>query len=537
MRMRVVLIALVAGLLVSACAAPSPSPSEPTAAPTNAAVAPTSAATPAFSATSVAEVAPTPTNAEPVRPTFTVQRGEIVDQMLLDGRVSQVQQGIAFSEDGILKTIFVNIGDTVEKGQVLAELDMTDLESQLGQARSAFEQDQRAVNQAIAQGQIAVRQAEVELQSAQTGLEKASQPSRPDEILRARAAVQKAEAELQTVRNNMSEAKNQALREMDTAVRKLQITQDLFGHAKLDFEKNPSEKTRDTFIKLRDDLLVAEDDVNKARIAYDTTRSNELSQIAVAEGDVEAARADLELVLARPDRFEVAAAEQLVQQAQINLDAARQQAVTDPELAKQAARSQAEVERIEQQIVGRRLLAPLSGEIIALEAVPGMAVRAASPIMMVGNASMREILVEGPASVEATRNNSRLVVGQEVQISFARYPGQAITGLVARVPGRTAADAVTAENEYAISYDPGDLVLDIGDVAQVEVVLGKVANALWLPPEAVRVNRDRAFVLMLNGAEEQRVEVETGIVTAERVEILKGLIEGDVVLGEAIATR
>lgn len=532
MRVRIVLIALLTGLLFAGCAAPSsPSPSQPTA--------PAAAATPADpfgsaaqSPTSAAEAEPTAA-AEPARPTFTVQRGEIVDQMTLDGRVSQVQQGIAFSEDGILKDVFVAVGDTVEQGQLLAELDLTDLQSQLGQARMVYEQDQRAVNQAIASGQIEVRQAQVDLEAARSNLEEARQPAKPDELSRARAAVQQADAELQTVRNNMSQDKNQALRELETAVTKLQIAQDLYGYARLDFEKRATEENRDLFIKRRDELVAAEDAVRRAQITYDTTRSNEVSQIQRAEGVAAAARAELDRLLAGPDRFAIADAEQLVKQAQINLDAAQQRAVADPELAKQAARSLAEVERIEQQISGRRLLAPLSGEVVALEAVPGMAVRAASPIMMVANSAMREILVEAPATA-AARTNSRLIAGQTVQISFARYPGQAITGLVARVPGRTSADSIEPATEYAISYDPGDLALDIGDLAQVEVVLGKVTGALWLPPEAVRVNRDRAFVLMMSGDEEQRVEITTGVITDERVEILSGLVEGDVVVGEAV---
>lgn len=534
MRVRIVLIALVVGLALSGCAAPAPSASGPgpatTAVPTTGAL-----GAPGLSPTTAAQAEPTAA-AEPARPTFTVQRGEIIDQMTLDGRVAQVQQGVSFAEDGILKTLYVQVGDQVEQGQLLAELDLSDLEARLSEARAIYEQDQRSVNQASARGQILVRQAQLNLEAAQTNLERVRQPARPDEIARARAAVQQAEADLQTVRNNMSQEKNQALREMETAVKQLAHTQDLYNYAKLEFEKHPSEKTRDEFIRLRDELVLAEDAVNRARIAYDTARSNEISNIQRAEGEVAAARAELERLLAGPDPFDIAAAEQQVKEAQINLESARQQAEPDPELAKQAARSLAEVERIQQQIASRRLVAPMSGQIVALEAVPGMAVRAASPIMMIANPSMREILASAPIGAEATRANSRLVVGQAVEITFARYPGQVITGQVARVPNLIVADTVSAATEYAITYNPGDLELDVGDVAQITVVLGRVANALWLPPEAVRVSRDRSFVMVPGDGEDQRVEITTGIVTKDRVEIIRGLSEGDVVLGEAVSS-
>lgn len=539
MRVRTMLSTLVAGLLISACAGQSPSTTAPSST-TSALTAPTTASglgSVGSAPTTASQTTATPTTAEADRPTFTVQRGEIVDQVALSGRVAQVQKGIAFNEDGFLKGVYVSVGDTIEEGQLLAELDLSDLSSQLSQAEVIFQQDQRAVSQASARGRIVVSQAQVDLESARIAAEKTRQPARADEILRAQAAVQQAEADLQTMRNNMSQEKNQALREMEAAAKRLQVTQDLYGYAKLDYEKNPSEKTRDKFIQLRDQLLKDEDDLTRARITYDTARSNEVSQIQHAEGVAAAARADLEQLYAGPDPFAVAEAEQAVKRASINLESAQQQASADPELAKQAARSQAEVERIQQQIEGRRLIAPLAGQIVAMEAVPGMAVRAGAPIMMLANESGREILVEAPTGTEATRTNNRLTVGQQVEVSFARYPGRTITGVIARVPGRADIDTVLPETEYAINYDPGDLTLEVGDLAEVSVVLGRVEKALWLPPAAVRINRERSFVMMMKDGQEQRVDVEIGVTTADQVEILKGLLEGDVVLGEAVATR
>lgn len=532
MRVRIGLITLTAGLLLAGCAAPSAAPPATTAVPT---VEPTAGAVGVGDAAPTSEApstAPTPSTAEPARTIYTVQRGPIVNELVLEGRIAQVQQGLAFGVDGILSQVFVNVGDTVEQGQLIAELDMSDLSSQLNQARAVYEEDQRAASQAVAAGQIVVAQARVDLETAQSELERVRQPAKPDEILRARAAIQSAEADLQTVRNNMSQEKNQAQREMDTSVQRLQAVQEQYAAARLAYEKDPGKTTRDAFDKAREELRVAEDAVNRARIAFDTARSNEISQVQRAEAAVLAAKADLDKLVAGPDRFDIAQAEQAVKRAQIALTAAQQQAVVDPELAKQAARSQAEVERLEQQVATRRLIAPIAGQVVALEAVPGMAVRAAAPLMMIANPVNRQLVVDGPTGVDTVRATSRLMAGQEVTIVFARYPDRTFPGIVASVPAR--ADAVAVANEYRIAYDTGDLALDIGDVAEIRAVLGRVENALWLPPEAVRMSRDRAFVALLQNGEEQRVEVTTGVITAERVEILKGLMEGDEVFGEAV---
>ncbi|MFV9507158.1 MAG: biotin/lipoyl-binding protein [Oscillochloridaceae bacterium umkhey_bin13] len=531
MRIRLTLVWLVAALLLAACATPTPN-LQPTVAPdaTGVGTSPGTEPTPASVPTTA------PTSAGPVRPTFTVQRGEIIDELQLSARLAQVQQGVAFGEDGIVKELFVRIGDEVEAGQLLAELDNRELDNQLAQAQTILEQDERAVSQAAARSQIAVRQAQVDLDAARTNLDRVRQPARPDELLRARGAVQQAEADLQQVRNDTSRVKNQALTEMTAAVQRLTATQELYGAAQLEFEQTPNLTTRDRFISLSEQLRQAEADVNRTRIDYDTALSNELALIKRAEGTLTTVRADLEALLARPDPFDVANAQQNVRRAQIALDAAVQSQAENTELAKLAARSRADVERLNRQIESRRLLAPMAGRVISIEAIPGMAVRAANPIMLIANPDNRELLAELPLGADGVRVGARLLPGQPVQITFSRYPDQVIPGVVSRAPDRNAT-GVSPSTEYAISFDAGRLSLEVGDQAQVTAILNVIDNALWLPPQAIRITRDRAFVIIDNNGEDLRVEIQTGIITEERIEILGGVKEGDVILGEVLPTR
>ncbi|NCC35830.1 MAG: efflux RND transporter periplasmic adaptor subunit [Chloroflexia bacterium] len=317
-------------------------------------------------------------------------------------------------------------------------------------------------------------------------------------------------------------------------MQRLTFVQERFAAAQLEVEKNPNETTRNAFIQAREDLRVAEDEVRRTRIAYDTALSNEVALVSRAEAVVAATQADLDRLLAGPDPFDVAQAEQAVARAQIALDAARQQVQTDPELAKQIARSQAEVTRLEQQIESRRLIATMAGQVVALEAEPGIAVRAASPVIMLANNDSREIIVEEPVGLDPLGTTTRLLPGQEVAVEFVRYPGQIFPGVVTRVPGRLPTSDAFVSSEYAISYEAPGVELSVGDIAEVTIVLGRVANALWLPPEAVIVTRERSFVNKVDGETEQRLEIVTGIVTPNQVEILRGLVEGDVVASEAL---
>jgi multidrug efflux pump subunit AcrA (membrane-fusion protein) len=74
--------------------------------------------------------------------------------------------------------------------------------------------------------------------------------------------------------------------------------------------------------------------------------------------------------------------------------------------------------------------------------------------------------------------------------------------------------------------------LEAGSVAQVRIVLEQKEDVLLLPPEAIRSFEGRTFVVVREGDREQRVSVEIGIETPDEVEIVEGLEEGDIVVGQ-----
>ncbi|NCC33367.1 MAG: biotin/lipoyl-binding protein, partial [Chloroflexia bacterium] len=159
------LFLLTLALFLGACAVATPPPPPPATA--------TPAAGGAETAPTPTAPTPTPSVAEPERTLYTVRRGEIVNELALEGRVAQVQQGQAFTEDGVLRSIFVQVGDLVAQGQLLAELDTRDLNAQLSQARAIYEQDRIALERARTSAQTQVRQAQVDLDAARSELARA----------------------------------------------------------------------------------------------------------------------------------------------------------------------------------------------------------------------------------------------------------------------------------------------------------------------------------------------------------------------------
>ena len=87
---------------------------------------------------------PLPTPIVPENPTYTVQRGTVVEDLTFTGRVSPVEEAeLFFRTDGRLLKVHVARGDAVLTGDVLAELDVETLHRQMAQAELALAAAQR----------------------------------------------------------------------------------------------------------------------------------------------------------------------------------------------------------------------------------------------------------------------------------------------------------------------------------------------------------------------------------------------------------
>lgn len=133
---------------------------------------------------------PLPTLAAQAKPTFPVTRGSISDVLRFEGRVVPVlQKDLFFKVNGRVRKVYVQEGDTVKAGQLLADLNVVDgLES--GQASKQLTLRRAQIQVDVAQSQLelfqlttskwvtgyaqqlAVREASLEL--AKIGLEEAS---------------------------------------------------------------------------------------------------------------------------------------------------------------------------------------------------------------------------------------------------------------------------------------------------------------------------------------------------------------------------
>jgi len=175
-----------------------------------------------------------------------------------------------------------------------------------------------------------------------------------------------------------------------------------------------------------------------------------------------------------------------------------------------------------------QLTAPFDGVVNSFIVTPGRGVEAFAIQAVI--ADMSELEVRAALS---TTEASKLSEGMRVSLVLPNRPGRELTGAVRRLPYTVAGGALTLQDQDTstrISIDnlSGDFAP--GDLVRCTVILEEKENVLWLPPQAIRTFEGRRFVVVKDGAVQQRVDVRLGIEGEGRVEIVEGLSEGQIVV-------
>jgi multidrug efflux pump subunit AcrA (membrane-fusion protein) len=426
---------------------------------------------------------PLPTAIVPEKPAYTVQRGEVVENLAFTGRVSPVEEAeLYFRTNGRVLRVYVQRGDAVQAGDKLAELDVSALRRQLAQAELALAAAQIDLESAESQQAYELARARLNLDLEQIALDKL-QDYDPDVDLTV------AEAELEQAAVDLQQA-----------------------------------QARYDAVATRPDIgtLPQAEALQQATLAYDRAK----------------AAYDRALELAGQRIYDVQSQQKRVALAQ--LDVERSEEGADPRLEQVVAKAELDLADLQAQITDTLILAPFDGEVVAVNTAAGKAVEGFKPVLVVADPSELEVTVE--LSDDEMR---RLSEGQAVTAVPVDYPGQELPGSIRSLPypygsggsttgglededRATRLDVAFGSEEPALSaaerVEPGDLV-------RVIVILERKESVLWLPPAAIRTFEGRTFVVVQEGAGQRRVDVTLGIESEERVEIVTGLEEGQVVTG------
>jgi multidrug efflux pump subunit AcrA (membrane-fusion protein) len=423
---------------------------------------------------------PFPTPVVPEQPRYTVQRGTVSKTLDFRGRVSPVtEQELFFETNGYVKVVHVAKDDLVRAGDLLAELEIGDLQNQLAQAQVTLDTTALRLSQAEEENADALVEARIALDKARLNL---------------------AQVQAQDIESDVTVSVirlRQAQRAVADAEREYQ--ESLERQAEWGDRAEPQERV-DAYARsldlARDDLTIAQVSYNQAINSRDTHTYT-----------VQLQAKEVELAALRVGKLERG---------------------VDPMLAQDAEKARLDVERLQNQIADARLVAPFDGRILSLSVREGTQVVAYKPMLILGDPGALELTAE--LSSEELR---QMAVDQEATIRLVNRPERDWSGYVRQLPYPYGggAKAETDETATRIAFDDPDIQLELGELATVIIFLEKKDDALWLPQAAIRSFQGRNFVVVQEGDHQRRVDVRLGLKSEERVEILEGVEEGTVVIG------
>ena len=253
--------------------------------------------------------------------TATVQRGSLTATVNSAGNIQTHQSAdLSFGQSGTVKKINVKVGDRVKTGDVLAELDTTDLNLQL-------------------------RSAQVNLKNAQDQLAQTKNPNTEQDIANARAQLESAQAAYDKVAAGASAAKlasaqaqvASAQAAYDAAVKSAASSDSSLVAASSTYEKAriAVQQAQGEYDKVswRGDVAAsgqaqslqsATIDYNSAKAAYDalvaTSKSDASSKVASAAASLRSAQASLDEIKNQVTTADLKAAQSTLTQAKNNLE-------------------------------------------------------------------------------------------------------------------------------------------------------------------------------------------------------------------------
>jgi HlyD family secretion protein len=299
---------------------------------------------------------PTPTQGTSVLTSTLDQRRTPSGRVVVDARVVPAENvTLQFGTGGQVAEIMVEEGEQIQQGDVLAQLDTTDLQLQVteaeldrDEARLSIEEAQLAATESESTYEEQVQRARAQLDRAQTNMqltegnvtEKDLQAARadleeartilarlesgpdPEDVALARNTVEDAEINLQVQRDTLSRAKLNAEAQMQQAANALRDLQAEYSRIYWANQNNSNlqQADKDREAGALRAVENAESNLEQAELAYELSQQVEKAGIASAENTLTAAQINLQQLLEGATDDQLAAARARVARAENNLD-------------------------------------------------------------------------------------------------------------------------------------------------------------------------------------------------------------------------
>ncbi len=270
----------------------------------------------------------------------------------------------------------------------------------------------------------------------------------------------------------------------------------------------------------QEEVLTIRADLTKAQAERDEAQRN-LQAIQKLQQNGAAAPAEVE---AAQNRLKKAEADTQLLQSKIN------SRFSSPEVVKveaSAAEARAAYEAAEDLLKHSNVTAPFSGTVYQVPVRTGAYVNGGELLVQVANLEKVRVraFVDEPEI-------GRLSRGQQVDVQWDAIPGRIWKGNLVRVPTSVTTVGTRTVGEITTEIDNADRKLLPNVNVNVSIITAQHDNALTVSREAVHDINGKRYVYTIHDDKIQSQEVQTGLSSLTRVEVVKGVNDGtEVALG------
>jgi HlyD family secretion protein len=432
-----------------------------------------------------------------------VERGTLLVTVAASGNVEPLAEAdLVFDVSGQVAEVLVEVGDRVEAGDVLAQLDTAVLVLQMQQAEAALASAEAKRAQLLAgprPEEIAAAEANVRAAEAQVNANAATR----DQIQSGPTSGRLAAAEADYASALAQQLAAETIHDKTLTCVKFTLP----GGEKKEFCPALGKFEEQT----RYNLEAADVALFAAQVSLDDLRGGaDVYEVRAAEADVAASAAQLDTAQAQLALLLAGAVE-------AEIDAA----------GAQVSQAQATVDQAELGLEGTTLRAPISGIVAAVEVAVGEMATAGRPVITLIDTSGFQITV----AVDEL-DVGILGEGEPAQVVVDALPGTEIAGVVERIAPAAMLEGGVVTYDVVIGLAPVDVAVRTDMTANVTIVVEEVADVLTIPTWVVRVDRSsgQTYVDRQVGDGVERVDVTLGVRHEGAAQVLDGLSEGDVVI-------
>lgn len=424
-------------------------------------------------------------------------------------------------------TINVKEGDPVHRGQVLAQLDDTQLaaavrkeQALLAEAQAKLLQTQVTQNSVLTPLETQIRQNQAGVASSRANYTQVRQSS-VQQVAAADAAVADAQSRVASAQAAIANA------------------QAGLQSALANQENDQTALTRET--SLFNQGAVAKQDVDNARTVANVQNANvgvAQAQIRVAQASLVSAQEQLKAAQEQaaitrakgPSDIEAARTSLVQAQAQLrnanaNTDQRAAYRATVAGLRADVQSTRADLSTAQAQLAETVLRSPIDGFVSSRLADPGTLASPSTPILNLQ--ALSTVWLNVPVPQEQI---GQVAIGQQANVTVDTLPGRSFTGRVFEL--NPSADPASRDFTVRVSLANPNETLKPGMFARVTLVTQHVHGATVVPLEAVQKDDSRSFAWTLNAADStvHRQTVTTGASDDSGVAIMSGLQPGDKVV-------